>query len=124
MIADIVLIIHFCVVLFITLGFFLVPIGHKLEWVWIRNRRFRLVHCGMMAVVTLETLLGITCPLTSIENTLRGINKSTSFVAYWIEKIVYWDFPTQFFLVLYFIFLGWTFLIWKLCPPQKRASVE
>ena len=99
--ADIVLLFHFCVVLFITTGFFLIPIGYKFGWRWVQNRKLRIVHCGMMVFVTLETLLGITCPLTSIENSLRGINRSKSFVGYWIEQIIYWEFPTQLFLFLY-----------------------
>jgi len=122
LIADIVLVLHFCVVIFITLGFFLIPIGYKFGWRWIKNRKLRIVHCGMMAFITLETLWGITCPLTSIENSLRGINQPKSFIAYWIEKIVYWDFPAQFFLILYCMSLGWTFLIWKLCPPNAKCA--
>ena len=122
LIADIVLVLHFCVVIFITLGFFLIPIGYKFEWRWIKNRKLRIAHCGMMVFITLETLWGLTCPLTSIENSLRGINQPKSFIAYWIEKIVYWDFPTQFFLILYCISLGWTFLIWKLCPPNAQCA--
>jgi len=70
--------------------------------------------------VTLETLLGKTCPLTSIENNLRGIYESTSFVSYWIKKIIYLDFPTQFFIILYFVFLVWTFLMWKFFPPRIK----
>ena len=122
LIADIVFVLHFCVVIFITLGFFLIPIGYKFEWRWIKNRKLRIAHCGMMVFITLETLWGLTCPLTSIENSLRGINQPKSFIAYWIEKIVYWDFPTQFFLILYCISLGWTFLIWKLCPPNAQCA--
>ena len=122
LIADIILIFHFCVVIFITFGFFLIPIGYKFGWVWITNLKLRIFHCGMMMFVTLETLLGITCPLTSIENNLRGIYESTSFVSYWIKKIIYWDFPTQFFIILYFVFLVWTFLIWKFFPPRIKKS--
>ena len=74
-----------------------------------------------MLFVTLETLLGITCPLTSLENILRGITQSESFVGYWIQKLIYWDFPTQIFIILYCIFLGWTLLMWKIFPPKQLA---
>ena len=117
MIADIILVVHFCVVIFITFGFFLIPIGYKFRWRWITNRKLRLFHFGMMVFITFETLLEITCPLTLIENSLRGINQSKSFVGYWIKQIIYWDFSTQFFIILYCVFLGWTFLLWKICPP-------
>ena len=124
LIADIVLVLHFCIVIFITLGFFIIPIGYKFGWRWPKNRKLRIVHFGLMAFVTLETILGITCPLTSIENSLRGITQSKSFIAYWIENIVYWDFPAQFFFVLYCISLGWTFVIWKLCPPKNTKCAD
>ena len=124
LIADFVLVFHFCIVIFITFGFFLIPIGYKFGWGWIANTKLRIFHSGMMVFVTLETLLGITCPLTSIENSLRGIHQSKSFVGYWIKQIIYWDFPTQFFIILYCVFLGWTFLMWKLCPPSNTKGVE
>ena len=124
LIADIVLIFHFCIVIFITFGFFLIPIGYKFGWVWVTNLKLRILHCVMMMFVTLETLLGITCPLTSIENNLRGVYESTSFVSYWIKKIIYWESSTQFFIILYVVFLVWTFLMWKFFPPRiKKIEV-
>ena len=120
MLADIVLILHFFIVIFITGGFFLIPIGYYYDWSWIKNLKLRLFHCGLMFLVTFETLVGITCPLTSIENNLRGMSNSKSFISFWVEKIIYWDFPTKFFIFLYFIFLGWTLLMWKIYPPKFK----
>ncbi len=120
LIADFVLFIHFCIVIFVTSAFFFIPIGYKFDWSWVSNIQMRILHSGMMAFITLETLLGITCPLTSIENSLRGIYQSESFVGYWLKQIVFWDFPTQFFIILYSFFLGWTCLMWKLFPPTNN----
>ncbi|MDC0457109.1 DUF2784 family protein [Alphaproteobacteria bacterium] len=120
--ADIVLMFHFAIIVFITFGFFLIPIGYKFGWVWIKNSKLRICHCGMIIFVTFETILGITCPLTLIENSLRGINESTSFISYWIHQIIYWNFPTQFFIVLYCLFLVWTFLMWKIFPPMIKNN--
>ena len=122
MIADIVLLFHFAIVIFITFGFFLIPIGYNSNWIWVKNFKLRICHCGMMLFITLETLLGITCPLTIIENNLRGIHKTTSFISYWINQIIYWDLPSQFFIILYCVFLIWTFLLWKLFPPINKNS--
>ena len=80
LIADIILVLHFCVVIFITFGFFLIPIGYKFGWDWVTNTQLRIFHIGMMMFITLETLLGMTCPLTSIENRFRGIYQSKSFI--------------------------------------------
>ena len=122
MLADIILILHFLIVIFITVGFIIIPIGYYYNWNWIQNFKLRLFHFGLMFIVTFETLVGITCPLTSIENYLRGINNSKSFVSFWIEKIIYWDFPTSFFMFLYFVFLGWTLLMWKIYPPKFKDN--
>jgi len=122
LIADIVLVIHFCVVIFMISGFVFIPIGYKFDWGWIANTRLRIFHTGMMVFITLETLLGITCPLTSIENSLRGIYQSKSFIEYWITQIIYWDVPAHFFIILYCMFLGWTFLMWKLFPPRNSKK--
>ena len=122
MIADIVLMFHFAIVIFITFGIFLIPIGYKSNWLWVTNLKLRICHCGMMLCITLEALLGITCPLTSIENNLRGIDKTTSFISYWINQIIYWDLPSQFFIILYCAVLIWTFLLWKLFLPINKNS--
>lgn len=76
-------------------------------------------HIGLMIFITVETFFGMTCPLTYIENNLRGIYGSTSFIGFWIQKIVYWDFPNLFFIIVYFLLLCWTFLMLKLYPPKN-----
>ena len=120
LIADIILLFHFCIVVFISFGFFLIPVGYNFDWIWIKNRYLRLLHASMMIFITFETLLGIVCPLTIIENNLRGINENHSFISKWIGKLIYWDFPSKFFLILYCILLLWTFLMWKIYPPVKK----
>ena len=115
--ADIVLAIHFCVVLFIVSGLILIPIGYWLSWDWINLRKYRITHLGMMIFITLETLCGLTCPLTSFENYLRGIDQSKSFLGYWLGKIIYWELPSLFFIVLYCMVLGLIILMWRLFPP-------
>ena len=66
LIADAVLLAHFGVVVFITGGLVLVPVGYKLRWGWIGNRRLRYIHAGAMTFVALETLLGFTLSLIHI----------------------------------------------------------
>ena len=119
LISDIVLILHFCIVIFITLGFFLVPVGYKLNWEWLRNIKLRSLHLGLICLVALETFLGVKCPLTIIEIKLNNLNYSETFIAYWISRVVYWDLPTLFFIVLYALCVIWTILMWKIFPPSK-----
>ena len=52
MLADIILILHFLVVIFITVGFLLVPIGYHYDWNWIKNFKLRLFHFGLILLVT------------------------------------------------------------------------
>ena len=122
LIADIVLFFHFCVVVFITFGFVLIPIGYNFNWIWIKNKKLRLLHFGMMIFVTFETILGLSCPLTVLENNLRGINENQLFLSRWITEVIYWDFPSEFFLIIYYLCLGWTFLIWKKYPPIEKKD--
>ena len=122
--ADVILSIHFVIAFFIVSLFFVIPFGYKLNWNWIKNRKLRLLHLILISFVTVETILGITCPLTTMENNLRGINQPKSFVAYWVEQLVYWYFPTQFFLILYCVSLTWTILIWQFYPPKNAISLK
>ena len=69
--ADLVLIFHFGIVIFITSLFVIIPVGYKLEWKWPRNRKLRSTHLFLIFFVTTETVFGLTCPLTLIEHNLR-----------------------------------------------------
>ena len=123
-IADIILVFHFGIVIFVTVGFFLIPIGWKLNWYWVCHRKLRLLHCGVIAFVTLEALLGITCPLTEIENKIRGFSQSNSFISYWIIKVIYWDMTNINFLIIYSLSLVWTLILWKMCPPINDKKIR
>ena len=120
--ADIILSIHFIIAFFIVSLFVVIPFGYKLKWNWIKNRKLRLFHIILMFFVTLETILGITCPLTIIENDLRGIMTSNSFINTWISKILFFDFPNEYFLITYILCSLWTTLIWIKFPPKKSKD--
>ena len=122
MIADALLLVHFSIAAFITLGFFIIPIGYKLGWNWIKNRNLRLLHLSLMGVITVETIVGLTCPLTVLENMFRNFDYSSSFMSYWIAQILYWDLPNQVFVILYSLCLGWVLILWKVCPPIQKMS--
>tara|TARA_B100000963_G_C22553834_1_gene638094 strand:- start:861 stop:1232 length:372 start_codon:yes stop_codon:yes gene_type:complete len=117
--ADIVLFVHLIIALFIVSLFVVIPFGYKLKWNWIKNRKLRLFHIILMFFVTLETIMGITCPLTIIENNLRGIMVSNSFINTWIKKILFFDFPSEYFLITYILCSLWTTLIWIKFPPEN-----
>ena len=116
--ADFVLIIHFCLVFFVVFGLLVLPIGCLNNYRWTRNTKLRVAHILLMGFITLESILGITCPLTTIENTLRQIEYQRSFVAYWVSRIIYWDLPPYFFLILYSSCFVLSLVFWRLHPPN------
>ena len=124
MTADLVLIIHFCLVFFVVFGLVALPIGYLKNFSWTRNYKLRVAHILLMGFVTLEAIFGITCPLTIIENILRKVDTQQSFVSYWILQFIYWDLPTYFFAILYFSCFIWSLVFWKLHPPEyvKRQA--
>ena len=121
--ADLVLIFHFGIVIFIISLFVIIPVGYKFEWKWLRNRKLRSTHLFLIFLVTTETVFGLTCPLTLIEHNLRGIYISNTFVNSWLHSLLYWNFPREFFLISYTLFLMWTIFMWKRFPPSNKKNV-
>ncbi len=120
--ADLILMLHFFIVIFITLQFFTVPVAYKLNWKWQKNRVLRIIHLIMIFFVTTEAVIGITCPLTIIENKLRNIYSYNTFLENWISKIMFWNLPSYTFMILYILCLFWTLLMWKIFPPNKSRK--
>ena len=115
--AEVILILHFIFVGFVISLFFFIPLGYKLNWVWQKNKKIRFFHLGLIVLITTETILGFTCPLTMIENKLRGIITSNTFISIWMTNLLYWDLPTQFFLIIYSLCLVLVILMWIKFPP-------
>ena len=122
MIADALLVVHFCLAGFIALGFFIIPIGYIFNWNWIKSRNIRLLHLFLMGFITAETIVGLTCPLTILENMFRDVDYTSSFMSYWMAQILYWDLPSEVFVLLYSLCLGWVLILWKVCPPIQKMS--
>ena len=121
--ADLVLIFHFGIVIFIISLFVIIPVGYKFEWKWLRNRKLRLTHLFLIFLVTTETVFGLTCPLTLIEHNLRGIYISNTFVSTWLQNLLYWNFPKELFLISYILCLMWTIFMWNRFPPSNKKNV-
>ena len=120
--ADFILIIHFVIVIYIASWILLIPIAYKINWDIFKNKNLRLIHIILLFFVSLESIFGLTCPLTSIENYLRNIVNTKTFISYWLETIIYWDLPNIFFVGLYSLSLMLTIFWWKLFPPKKSLK--
>ena len=121
LLADIVLALHFAFVLFVVGGLAMIWIGAAADWQWVRNFWFRVAHLAAIAFVALEALAGIWCPLTVWEAALRGARADKSFVAQWVHRILFYDWPEWVFTTLH---VGFALLVaasWYCVRPHKRS---
>ncbi len=99
--ADVVLLIHFSFVLFIVGGLLLIWLGAALSWRWVRNAKFRILHAAAMLFVAAESIIGVACPLTVWENSLRGTNTESGFIQLWVSRLLFYDLPNWVFTTIY-----------------------
>ena len=122
MMADVLLIVHFLIAAFIVGSLPLVWLGGALGWRWVRNPWFRYVHLGAIAFVALEALLGVMCPLTVLEDMLRGTMPLDSFAGRWVHRMLYYQAPEWVFTVAYLAWAAATLATLRFVPPRKRAA--
>jgi len=128
LLADIVVVAHLAYVLFVILGLVAIFIGYLCHWPWVRNRWFRSIHLAMIGIVVFESLMSITCPLTTLENWLRLQAGQTpsggSFVARCVHGLMFYPFSPQFFTLMYCAFASLVMLAWILVPIRWRKTAE
>jgi hypothetical protein len=120
--ADLLLVVHFLIVVFIVGGLVLVWVGAPLQWRWTRNPWFRYLHLGAIAFVAAEALLGMACPLTVWEDLLRGGVRPESFVGRWVQRLLYYRAPEWVFTAAYVVWTLATLLTLWLVPPRRKAA--
>ncbi len=106
--ADATLFIHASFVGFVVFGLILVFVGKLSSWSWVRNRRFRIAHLAAIGIVVLQSWFSVICPLTLWEMELRNragdVTYPGSFVAHWLETLLYYRAPEWVFILLYTLF--------------------
>jgi hypothetical protein len=123
--ADAILVLHFLFVLFVVGGFALILAGGTFGWRWVRARAFRLAHLGAILLVVAESLLGLACPLTVWEDALRRAGpQQTGFVARWVARVLYYDYPDWVFAAAYCAFALAVIALWRLVPPRAGKTVR
>lgn len=68
LLADMVLTLHFAVVVFIVGGLILIVVGNLWAWHWVNALWLRLAHLAAILTVVAEAWLGIPCPLTLLDH--------------------------------------------------------
>lgn len=122
--ADIILIIHLLYVFFAIGGELLIVFGAVFKWNFIRIVSFRVVHLIAVIFVAIEAILGITCPLTSLEYKFRllsgqHVESDLSFVGGLVQRIIFYDFPSYIFTMSYILF-GLIVITTIIFIPPKR----
>lgn len=119
--ADLVLLLHFLVVLFVVGSLLLIALGGVRGWHWVRNPWFRLGHLLAIGVVAAQAWLGMVCPLTTLEMALRmAAGERTyvgSFVAHWLGRLLYYQAPLWVFALVYTAFGTLVAGAWWLVRP-------
>jgi hypothetical protein len=117
LLANAVLLIHAAVVIFNVGGLFAIWLGAWRKCNWVRNRTFRMAHLGLILFIAAEAVLGVACPLTVLEDWLRGTGSGQGFIEGWVHSWLYWDLPSWVFVVVYTKFAALVAATWKLVPP-------
>ena len=123
LLADLVLVLHFGIVLFVVGGLLAIVAGNLLRWRWANAPWFRLLHIVAIGFVVLQSWLGQLCPLTTLESWLRvqggGPAYSRSFIEHWVQRVLYWDAPFWVFTLVYTAFGLLVVAAWWYFPPRK-----
>lgn len=121
--ADVVLALHFGIVIFVIVALALILIGNGLRWSWVNGWWFRVTHLVAIGIVAAQAWLGVACPLTVLEIWLRQQAQQSvyrgSFVQHWLERWLYFDAPLWTFTVAYTVFALLVVLAWLRFPPRR-----
>jgi hypothetical protein len=124
LLADLVLLLHLGVVLFVVGGLVLVVVGGLRGWHWTARPAFRLAHLGAIGFVVAQAWLGQTCPLTTLESWLRvqagGSPYAGGFIQHGVQAVLFHDLPPAVFTALYTGFGVLVLLAWWRFPPARR----
>lgn len=120
--ADAVVIIHAAYAAFVVLGLAAILVGAAMRWRWTRSFAFRIAHLAAIALVCLESIVGVMCPLTSIEDSIRARGGAASypgdFVAYWAHRMIFYNFPPWIFTTAYISFAILVAITFIAIPPR------
>lgn len=123
LLADTILVGHFLFVCFVVLGLVAIYLGDFLNWSWVRNRLFRIVHLGAIGIVVLLSWLGMICPLTIWEMALREAAGESvyagSFIQHWLQHLLFFDAPRWVFMVVYTAFGALVLASWFVVRPGR-----
>lgn len=120
--ADVIVVVHTAYIAFVVLGLAAILLGVALRWQWIRNFWFRAAHLLAIGIVVVQSLLGIVCPLTTLEGVLRKQAGQEgypgSFIAYWAHELIFFHAPPLAFTACYCLFGAAVLAMLLVAPPR------
>lgn len=121
--ADALLLVHVLFVVFVVLGLLLIFAGKLFAWPWVYNFTFRCAHLLAIVIVVLQSWLGVICPLTIWEMSLRAKGGEAvytgSFIAHWLQTLLYYRAPEWVFILLYTLFGALVIASWYWVRPKR-----
>ncbi|WP_428852656.1 DUF2784 domain-containing protein [Imbroritus primus] len=121
--ADAVLLVHALFVVAVVGGLLLIWIGAWRKWQWVHAWWLRVAHLAAIVFIAGSALIGVACPLTVLEDALRGRTPGANgFIERWVGALLYYDWPTWVFTVLYVGFAALVAVTWIAIPPQRRTG--
>ena len=122
-VADLVVVLHAAYVSFVVLGLAAIIAGAILNWSWVRNFWFRMIHLIAIGVVVAEAVAGIPCPLTVWEHRLREAAGQTAyagdFLGYWAHRLIFFRAAPWVFTLAYTLFGLAVLATFFLVPPRR-----
>lgn len=126
--ANLVAAVHVGYVGFVVIGQLLILLGLALGWEWVRHPPFRIAHLVAIGIVALETLASIRCPLSDLEDYLRGLAgepvEGGDFLARTLHGAIHIDLPYNHWLFTA-SYLGFAILVlgtYILAPPRWKKG--
>ena len=112
---DLVILLHFFWILFLVFGFLLVRVRPKIA----------ILHLAGLLLSFLLNVMGWFCPLTYLENYLRGLHDPGStypatFVARHVQRIIYPDLPEKVIRIGEMAFVGIYVLFYTYMAKKSR----
>ncbi|MDJ0927006.1 MAG: DUF2784 domain-containing protein [Gammaproteobacteria bacterium] len=128
LLADGILVVHFSVVLFVGLGLIAGILFLSIGWpAWAGNHLFILVHIVVVAIVVIQSWIGVLCPLTTIEGDLRRLAGQSpydqSFVQYWLQRLLYYQAEPWVFTAFYTAFAVIALLVWTAILRRRSQAL-
>lgn len=124
--ADAVLVVHLALVLFVVIGLLLIVVGNLRGWSWVNRPWFRVAHLAAIAVVVIQSWLGMACPLTLLESWLRAQagaqGYAEGFIQDWVQRLLFYDAPGWVFTACYTLFGLLVVAAWWYFPPREMSS--